>query len=244
MRTRTGVTLAIAVGVIGIMSGVPRDLRAEGPGGAALSGSVGSSQEARMEGVVVSARRDGANFTVSVVSDAQGRYSFPRTHLEPGRYTLTIRAVGYDLVGPARVDVTAGAGNEGGCEAREGEGPRLPVELARMGDEHPGHVRAEGQARVPVGELRVLPHVGTHHEVEVHGRAVRAAHHPYADVLHGRDGGQPGRPRPRTTGHARSEDRRAAESDLGARAVRRSQERTGGVPRDGEPEWRPDDVAV
>ena len=32
-----------------------------------------------MEGVVVNARRDGANFTVSVVSDAQGKYSFPRT---------------------------------------------------------------------------------------------------------------------------------------------------------------------
>ena len=61
-----------------------------------------------MEGVVVNARRDGANFTVSVVSDAQGKYSFPRTHLEPGKYTLTIRAVGYDLVGPARADVTAG----------------------------------------------------------------------------------------------------------------------------------------
>ena len=100
MRTGTRVALAIAVSVVGIMSGVPRDLRAEGPGAAALSGSVGSSQEARMEGVVVSARRDGANFTVSVVSDAQGKYSFPRTHLEPGKYTLTIRAVGYDLTDP------------------------------------------------------------------------------------------------------------------------------------------------
>ena len=58
-----------------------------------------------MEGVVVSARRDCANFTVSVVSDAQGKYSFPRTHLQPGKYTLTIRAVGYDLRGPASVDV-------------------------------------------------------------------------------------------------------------------------------------------
>ena len=37
-----------------------------------------------MEGVVVTARRDGANVDVSVVSDAQGMYSFPRTHLEPG----------------------------------------------------------------------------------------------------------------------------------------------------------------
>jgi virginiamycin B lyase len=58
-----------------------------------------------MEGVVVSARRDGANFTVSVVSDAKGKYSFPRTHLEPGKYALTIRAVGYDLNGPGSVTI-------------------------------------------------------------------------------------------------------------------------------------------
>jgi virginiamycin B lyase len=61
-----------------------------------------------MEGVVVSARRDGANFTVSVVSDAKGNYSFPRSHVEPGKYALTIRAVGYDLNGPGSVEVAAG----------------------------------------------------------------------------------------------------------------------------------------
>ena len=60
-----------------------------------------------MEGVVVTARRDGANVDVSVVSDAQGMYSFPRTHLEPGPYVLQIRAVGYDLSAPARVEVAA-----------------------------------------------------------------------------------------------------------------------------------------
>jgi len=62
-----------------------------------------------MEGVVVTARRDGANFTVSVVSDAAGRYSFPRTHVSPGRYALTTRAVGYDLTDPGAVQVTAGS---------------------------------------------------------------------------------------------------------------------------------------
>ena len=63
----------------------------------ALTGVVRSMEEGAMEGVVVGARRDGANFTVSVVSDAQGRYHFPRTHLEPGSYELSVRAVGYDL---------------------------------------------------------------------------------------------------------------------------------------------------
>ena len=61
-----------------------------------------------MEGVVVSARQEGATFTTSVVSDAKGKYSFPRTHLQPGKYTITMRAAGYDLSAPAAADVAAG----------------------------------------------------------------------------------------------------------------------------------------
>lgn len=73
----------------------------------ALSGTVTSREEGPMEGVVVSARRDGANATVSVVSDARGRYSFPRTHLSAGTYALAIRAVGFDLTGTGSVTVSA-----------------------------------------------------------------------------------------------------------------------------------------
>jgi hypothetical protein len=74
----------------------------------ALSGQVGSAAEAGMEGVLVSAKRDGTNITVTVVSDDKGRFGFPASRLEPGHYTLTIRAVGYDLDGPKGADVTAG----------------------------------------------------------------------------------------------------------------------------------------
>ncbi len=76
---------------------------------AALSGVVRSLEEGWMEGVVVTVRREGAPFTVSVPSDDQGRYSFPRTHLEPGTHDVTIRAAGYDLASPGRVAVTAAA---------------------------------------------------------------------------------------------------------------------------------------
>ena len=71
---------------------------------AALSGHVSSAQESAMEGVLVSAHRDGTNITVTVVSDAKGQYAFPTGRLAPGHYTLSIRAVGYDLTAP----VTAG----------------------------------------------------------------------------------------------------------------------------------------
>lgn len=42
------------------------------------------------------------------LSGAQGKYSFPQTHLQAGKYTVTIRAVGFDLAGPAAAEVAAG----------------------------------------------------------------------------------------------------------------------------------------
>jgi len=79
-----------------------------GQGAAALTGVVSSQAEGTLEGVVVSARRTGSTMTVSVMTDAQGRYAFPAARLEPGAYTLRIRATGYDLEGPPSVDVAAG----------------------------------------------------------------------------------------------------------------------------------------
>jgi virginiamycin B lyase len=79
-------------------------------GAAALGGQVTSAEEGPMEGVLVSARKAGSTITVTVVSDARGSYSFPAARLEPGRYSLRIRAVGYDLEAPANVDVPVGAG--------------------------------------------------------------------------------------------------------------------------------------
>jgi hypothetical protein len=54
-----------------------------------------------MEGVLVSAKRNGSNKIVTVVSGADGAYSFPRNRLEPGQYDISIRAVGYVLPGGA-----------------------------------------------------------------------------------------------------------------------------------------------
>ena len=74
---------------------------------AALAGQVTSEAEGAMEGVVVTAHKDGSIVSVSVTSDAQGHYSFPENRLEPGHYTLAIRAVGYDLSAPAVGDIAA-----------------------------------------------------------------------------------------------------------------------------------------
>jgi streptogramin lyase len=60
-----------------------------------------------MEGVLVSVKKAGAKQTITVVSDRQGRYRFPQARLEPGDYTLRIRAIGYDLESAATVSVAA-----------------------------------------------------------------------------------------------------------------------------------------
>src|SRR5688572_14595346 len=75
---------------------------------AALTGQVSSAEEGNMEGVVVSAKKDGSTVTVSVVTDSSGRFSFPAARLEPGKYTLKARAVGYDLPGTITANVAAG----------------------------------------------------------------------------------------------------------------------------------------
>src|ERR1700731_822023 len=81
---------------------------AQADNGTALIGKVTSAQEPVMEGVLVSARLDGSNVTTTVVTNAQGVYSFPADKLAPGHYTIATRAVGYKLDGPKAADVSSG----------------------------------------------------------------------------------------------------------------------------------------
>jgi virginiamycin B lyase len=73
----------------------------------ALAGRVTSAQEGAMEGVLVSAKRDGSPLTITVVTDATGEYGFPADRLAPGHYAITIRAIGYELARPAAADIEA-----------------------------------------------------------------------------------------------------------------------------------------
>jgi len=73
----------------------------------ALTGQITSAEEGAMEGVLVSARKDGSPITITVSSDREGRFAFPSTKLEPGQYGLRIRAIGYELDGPKIVTVPA-----------------------------------------------------------------------------------------------------------------------------------------
>lgn len=76
--------------------------------GVALAGTVSSAQEGAMEGVLVSAKKEGGHITITVVSDDKGHYAFPAGRLEPGHYNIKIRATGYISAGRPAADVAPG----------------------------------------------------------------------------------------------------------------------------------------
>jgi streptogramin lyase len=81
-------------------------IAAETSADAALTGVVTSAEEGAMEGVLVSAKKNGTNITITVVTDAQGRYRFPRAKIDAGQYAMRIRAAGYDLTGRVTAEVS------------------------------------------------------------------------------------------------------------------------------------------
>ena len=85
---------------------------------AALQGQVTSAKEGNMEGVLVTAKKDGSNVSFTVISDEKGHYAFPADRLVPGHYNIKIRALGYVLDGPRNVDVTA-AGSTSDVKLKE-----------------------------------------------------------------------------------------------------------------------------
>ena len=99
---------------------------------AALAGRVTSAAEGPMEGVLVSAKREGSTKTLTVVSRADGSFSFPRERLDPGRYALSVRAVNYVLADRAAaqtVDVAAGKPARVDLELRPSNALELALQL-------------------------------------------------------------------------------------------------------------------
>jgi virginiamycin B lyase len=121
----------------------------------ALSGTVSSLEEGAMEGVLVSAQRDGSTIRTTVVTDPQGHYGFPAGRLEPGHYKITIRAAGYDLdgAGSAMVDANATA--------------RADLKLKKTGNLPAQLTNADWMASLPASpERRLVANCTTCHTVQ------------------------------------------------------------------------------
>ncbi len=162
MRTRTLVAWAAMISTA--MLQLPLD-PSIAQTAVALTGQVGSVAEAGMEGVLVSAKRDDTNITVTVVSDETGRYSFPASRLQPGHYQLGIRAVGYELDGPNAADVTFGSATTADIRLRPTE--NIAAQLTN----------AEWLASMPgtAAQKRVLLNCTGCHTLE---RIVKSVHDP------------------------------------------------------------------
>lgn len=103
MRTIAVVALALlaAAGARGQPAAAPH---AAAP---ALTGRVTTLGGDAVDGALVSAARAGSPVTVTVVTDAGGRYAFPAGRLAPGACVLTVRALGFERDGDGVATVAA-----------------------------------------------------------------------------------------------------------------------------------------
>ena len=131
----------------------------------ALAGKVSAGQDA-LEGVLVSAKKDGSTVTVTVVSDKDGRYSFPATRLDPGQYSLRIRAVGYDLDNSSPVSVAADKTATADLALRKTEDLAAQLSNAEWLASMPGTDAQKGS----IAQLRRLPHAGAPAALELQRR--------------------------------------------------------------------------
>ena len=125
-----------------------------------------------MEGVLVSAKKAGSTITITVVSDKDGRFSFPASKLEPGQYALRIRAIGYDLDNQQEHRGRGAEDHHARSQAPQDRGPRGADVERRMDQQHPGQRSAQG--RVP--QLRGLPHARARHALDTQRRRLPEDH--------------------------------------------------------------------
>ena len=108
MQTKRFLLSAVAALAAVFLQTAAAPVQARPQASSALIGQVSSAEEGPMEGVVVSAKKDGSTINISVVTNDQGRFAFPAARLEPGHYTLKARAAGYELDGAKAADVVTG----------------------------------------------------------------------------------------------------------------------------------------
>jgi len=103
-------SLLASASLLGLLASAGLSTGALAQATAALTGQVTSAEEGAMEGVLVSAKKDGSTVTTTVVTNEKGEYSFPADRLAAGHYAITIRAAGYQLDNAKAVEVTASGG--------------------------------------------------------------------------------------------------------------------------------------
>src|SRR5262245_50391220 len=178
---------------------------------AALTGQVSSVQEGLMEGVLVNLKKEGSTITTTVVTNDKGEYSFPAARLEPGKYTITIRAAGYVLDGPKSVEIGAGGNAKADLKLNKARNIQAQLSNAEWMMSAPGSDR-DKQFLIGCTSCHTLQRVFTavHDEAEWEQVFIRMGRY--------YPGSTPARPQLLVTGGARSERPRVAASQSKAAA--------------------------
>jgi outer membrane receptor protein involved in Fe transport len=95
--------LALCLAVVGMVSGT---MRAQSTTQGAIGGVVEDATGAVVSGATVTIHNDATNSTTTVTSDASGNFIAPL--IEPGTYTVSITAAGFDTVAEKSVAVQVG----------------------------------------------------------------------------------------------------------------------------------------
>ena len=123
---------------------MPTAALAQSQAPAGLSGTVSSTQEGPMEGVVVSAKKLGSTITTSVATDDKGRFSFPAGRLvwaaRPAEHHSSMTRITGQPRGRMNRPVIAFSADQGGI---------LPRQLARERRRW-GHVKPEFTNRTAI----------------------------------------------------------------------------------------------
>src|SRR5687768_9686831 len=102
LRRFSLVMAAIVVAASGLMTLAPAAQQIGPASDTMLFGTITSASGQPLDGIVVSARREGKRITTSVFTDERGRYYFPP--LASGQYRVWAQAVGFQTA-HATVDV-------------------------------------------------------------------------------------------------------------------------------------------
>src|SRR5262252_1471611 len=176
--------LLTTVSLVGLLAGFAT-MSANAQTVAALSGKVSSTEEGLMEGVLVSAKKEGSTVTTTVVSNAKGEFSFPADRMGPGHYNITIRAAGCNLAGPKQVDVATGAPATAEIKLVKAKNTQ-----AQLSNGEWNHERAGRRARqvVPAG-LRGLPYAAARLLRHAYSRRVEERVRPHGALCAGNRAG-------------------------------------------------------
>jgi streptogramin lyase len=147
MNARLVAVMLAACGAVSFAERSPGVVAAPDSTATALTGIVTSNEEGAMEGVLVSARTTASTQTVTVVSDEHGRYRFPAAKLQPGRYSLAIRAVGFDLDRDTTVSIASGASATADLRLQKAANPASQLTNAEWLASFPGSEQQKASVR-------------------------------------------------------------------------------------------------